>query len=147
MYFKSSLRHNPKTNSLGSYRRLVESYRNWDGRVCHRTILNVGFMDEVSPEQINKIQKLITARADGNLSFFAEIDPLVNHYVETLFNKMIAEKKIDLPAETVELKKKLVDFATLKHSQVREIGTEWLCHQAIDQLGLVDFLKNAGWQP
>jgi len=45
MYFKVSGRHNPHTGKSDWYYRLVESYRNSDGRVCHRTMLNVGFLD------------------------------------------------------------------------------------------------------
>ena len=61
MYFKVSGRHNPHTGKNDWYYRLVESYRNSDGRVCHRTMLNVGFLeaDGVSTEQMNKIKKLI----------------------------------------------------------------------------------------
>lgn len=41
MYFKSVVRTNPRTGKLDSYYRLIESYRNTENRVCHRTILNV----------------------------------------------------------------------------------------------------------
>ena len=43
MYFKSSLRYNKDKQQSDAYYRLVESYRNAAGRVCHRTILNIGF--------------------------------------------------------------------------------------------------------
>jgi hypothetical protein len=46
MYFKVSIRTNPATGEPGGYYRLVESYRNADDRVCHRTLLNVGFDEE-----------------------------------------------------------------------------------------------------
>ena len=45
MYFRSSMRHNPKTGELSGYYRLVESYRNQVNRICHRTMLSVGFLD------------------------------------------------------------------------------------------------------
>ncbi|MEO8149752.1 MAG: hypothetical protein ABI723_19085 [Bacteroidia bacterium] len=48
MYFKGSIRTNPATGEIGTYYRLVESYRNIEGRVCHRTLLNVGFLEQVS---------------------------------------------------------------------------------------------------
>jgi len=50
MYFKFSGRtnpKNPKTKEYDSYYRLVESYKDTTGRVCHRTILNVGFIEDV----------------------------------------------------------------------------------------------------
>ena len=59
MYFKSFLRKNPLSSDLfSSYYRLVESYRNESGRVCHQTILNIGFLEDLVPEQLNKIQKI-----------------------------------------------------------------------------------------
>ncbi|MCL2650674.1 MAG: hypothetical protein FWD60_06590 [Candidatus Azobacteroides sp.] len=48
MYFKSSIRHNPATGQIASYYRLVESYRNETDRVCHRTLLNVGFLGSLT---------------------------------------------------------------------------------------------------
>lgn len=60
MYFKFSGRTNPRTKKFDSYYRLVESYRNAQGRVCHRTILNIGFIeDELRPEQLNIIARTL----------------------------------------------------------------------------------------
>jgi hypothetical protein len=47
MYFRFSLRHNPAKGKSDAYYRLIESYRNEKDRVCHRTLLNVGFLDEL----------------------------------------------------------------------------------------------------
>jgi hypothetical protein len=56
------MRHNPAKNFVNGYCRLIESNRNAEDRICHRTILNVGFLDmeEVKPEQLNQIQKILT---------------------------------------------------------------------------------------
>lgn len=48
---------------MAGYYRLIESYRNFEGRICHRTILNVGFIDEsVTADQLLKIQQQLTDR-------------------------------------------------------------------------------------
>ncbi len=47
------MRTNPKTNCYSGYYRLVESYRNFDNRVCHRTILNAGYLDALTQLAIN----------------------------------------------------------------------------------------------
>ena len=61
MYFKASGRTNPGTKKYDSYYRLVESYRNETGQICHRTILNVGFLDdELTAEQLNVIARTLT---------------------------------------------------------------------------------------
>ncbi len=72
MYFKFSLRKHPQTQKLSGYYRLVESYRNGDNRICHHTILNVGFMEDVTAEQLNKIQKQLTDRYERKQSLFEQ---------------------------------------------------------------------------
>jgi hypothetical protein len=63
MYFKISMRHNPARGKMDGYYRLVESYRNADDRVCHRTLLNVGFLDdEVTVDQLNHIRRRLVER-------------------------------------------------------------------------------------
>ncbi len=53
------MRTNPATGVYSGYYRLVESYRNGDDRVCHRTILNAGYLDELTTGQLNLIQKYL----------------------------------------------------------------------------------------
>lgn len=69
MYFKISMRPNPAIGFISGYYRLVESYRNSNDRVCHRTILNVGFLDGVSTEKgvYGKWKVLLTT--DTRISF------------------------------------------------------------------------------
>jgi len=63
MYFKSSIRHNPATEQIDSYYRLVESYRNETDRVCHRTLLNVGFLKgTVDIDELNQVRRIICKR-------------------------------------------------------------------------------------
>ena len=140
MYFKSSLRNNPDTNSLSAYYRLVESYRNSDNR-----ILTVGFIDDLVPEQLNIIQKVLTNKSKGKAELFNQTDSLVIKYIDLFWARMIAEKRIDLPEVAKEKRKALVYEDTIKYKDVREIGAEWMGYQALAQLGLSDFLKNIGW--
>jgi hypothetical protein len=60
MYFKVSMRPDPAKGFIDGYCRLVESYRNSDNRVCHRKMLNAGFLDKdkVNEAQLNQIQKI-----------------------------------------------------------------------------------------
>ena len=155
MYFKVSGRHNPTTNQPGWYYRLVESYRNSDGRVCHRTMLNLGFLEGLSPEQMNMIQKILTARAEnhGNQLFEFPVsdDPIVTQYVEAYYARLVSEKRIDAaPAETKVSRSgkdwQTIDVNSIKNKDVREVGAEWLCFQAIRQLGIGTFLSDQGWE-
>lgn len=146
MYFKMSLRKNPDTDELSGYYRLVESYRNAQNRVCHRTILNVGFIDHIPAEQLNKIQKHLTHRAEGKISMFEEQELEVLKYTQNLWERIISEKRIDLPEKAFEKRERLVDMDTIKHKDVREIGSEWLSYQALDQLQVASFLRGLGWE-
>lgn len=141
-----SLRKNPETQTLSGYYRLVESYRNSENRICHRTILNVGFVDHLTPEQLNKIQKHLTQRAEGKISIFQEQEEEVLKYTQAFWDKIIGEKRIDLPEKSLEKRQRLVDIDTIKHKEVREIGSEWISYQALNQLKVADFLRGAGWQ-
>lgn len=140
------MRKNPDTGKLSGYYRLVESYRNETGRVCHRTIINVGFIDHVAPEQLNKIQKYLTSRAEGKISLFEEVDQEVLHLTQSLWDRMISEKRVDLAEKVFEKRQRLVDIETIKHKDVREIGSEWLGFQAVNQLKIREFLQNLGWE-
>jgi len=154
MYFKVSIRINQATGKPGGYYRLVESYRNSDDRVCHRTLLNVGFMDGIQPEELNRIQKFLNhkCRHSDNELFQLEFDKessLVRQWVDELYRRLVSEKKIDVPELPPARKDKLsshdwqtIDLNSLRHRDVREIGCEWLCYQALKQLGLEDFLSS-----
>ena len=63
MYFRSTIRRNPATGQIDSYYRLVESYRNETDRVCHRTLLNVGFLDgSINIDELNQVRRIICKR-------------------------------------------------------------------------------------
>ena len=144
MYFKSTIRKHPETGRLTGYYRLVESYRNADNRICHRTILNIGFMEDARPEQLNKIQKQLSEKYEHKQSLFElEQDPVVKKYVEDLWQRIIACNKLDIAP--VEKLSRMVDADTLRHSNVREIGTEWMCHHTWDKLQLTELLLRHGF--
>jgi len=156
MYFKISMRKNPETKELSGYYRLVESYRNHNGNVCVRTMLSAGFLDELNSDQLNLIQKILTAKVSnsGNVLFELPVsdDLVVLDYVERFYNRMVTEKRIDVPQKESEFKPnssgkdyQRIDVNSIRNKDVREIGTEWLCSQAISQLRVSVFLEQQGW--
>lgn len=60
MNFTSQVRYNPKTGRDERYYRLKESYRNALGRSCTRILLNVGFVDDLLPEEMRDISRALT---------------------------------------------------------------------------------------
>ena len=158
MYFKVSLRTNPLTGKTEGYYRLVESYRNTEGRVFHRTLLNVGFMDDVPVEELNRIQKLLNHKCQGEKELFdvayEKESAVVQKWVNELYSRLVKEKRIDLPeAKPPEIRSgsgdedwETINTKSLKNKDIREIGGEWLCYQALEQLGLGRYLSSrTGW--
>jgi len=149
MYFKVFLRYNPATDKQEHYYRLVESYRNLEDRVCHRTLLNVGFIsNQLTTEQLNVIQKILTQKVAGVTTIdFAEYhDPRINEYVDRWYSLMLTKGKIEAPGNTAIFHQyQTIDTATIKSKDVREAGAEWLCLQALKQLGINNFLEEMGW--
>jgi hypothetical protein len=152
MYFKISMRHNPAKNFIDGYYRLVESYRNVEDRICHRTILNCGFLDtEVKAEQLNQIQKILTRKCESPSSHLFEEDaiddPVVRGYVEALYKMLVSENKIDTgkSSKSADRDWQTIDLNSLRNKDVREIGAEWICYQALEQLKLRECLLNLSW--
>jgi len=150
------MRKHPETKELSGYYRLLESYRNHNGQACHRTMLSAGFLDELSAEQLNAIQKILTAKVAnlGNPLFELPYsdDLVVLDYVERFFNRMVVEKRIDIHKEEATPKAvrhgkdyQRIDINSIRNKDVREIGAEWLSYQAIGQLRIASFLEQQGW--
>jgi hypothetical protein len=96
MFFKSNDKYNHEAKAYKVHWRLVESYRDVDGIVRNRTIVNAGFIDHLSAEKLNTIQKILSNKVLGKETIDYEQDEEVNFYVDELFQKMIKEKKIDI---------------------------------------------------
>lgn len=144
MYFKFSLRYNKEKRRSDAYYRLVESYRNAAGRVCHRTIVNIGFIeDEYSADQLNQTARLLTCRYEQKQPLFEPTDGKVAALVETLWKRIVDDKRLDITLYSPGSRQ--VDADSLRHSNVREIGSEWICHQTFDELGIGEVLAQAGF--
>ena len=153
MYFRSSIRHNPATGQIDSYYRLVESYRDETGRVCHRTLLNVGFLcGLVNADELNQVRRIICKRYQeikgGDELFDIQDDnpQKVIDLADKLWNELVDKNRIDIgqkqKKEPTERQRNLVFEESIRHPDVREIGAEWLCSQALEQLQIPDFLSN-----
>lgn len=144
MYFKASGRTNPRTKKYEGYYRLVESYRNAIGRVCHRTILNIGFLEqELTAEQLNIIAGHLTDLYQKKTSLFEITEPLIKKWVIRWWNRIKEEKKLDLTL--FDAKSRMVDADTIEHKNVREIGSEWMCYNTWQELGIDQVLEANGF--
>jgi hypothetical protein len=156
MYFRLSLRHNPAKGKSDAYYRLIESYRNEKDRVCHKTLLNVGFLDDwVTIEQLNQVRRILCNRREealGNSQLFdigKDNDKIVNELADEFWHRLVSENRIDVgqkpKKEPTFRQRNMVLEESIRHPDVREIGAEWLCLQALEQLQLPDYLSNMGF--
>jgi transposase len=122
----------------------VESYRNAEGRVCHRTILNIGFIDDdYNTEQLNQTARILTDRYEQKQPLFEPTDTAVIELAEILWKRIIKDKRLDLTLHSPTSRQ--IDADTMRHSNVREIGSEWICHQTLEDLGIGKVLAEAGF--
>lgn len=143
MYLKASFRHNPAIKDIAAYYRLVESYRNELDRVCHKTLLNIGFWTDATRAQKDKVVDHLNERYKNELALFEQTDEQVVEWVNRFWKEMIAKKTID--RKTIEEKHRLVKVNTIKHKEAKEIGTEWICANTWHQLKLSELFENLGW--
>lgn len=149
-------KNNPKTQKEEWYYRIKESYRDLTGRPRNRVILNVGFITEAhSPEDIRDIGKCLTYRythqdqKDLFESPYSRYNEFVQKKTEEYWTEMVKNGSIDAVKKDLkasqEKAKRLVDVDTVKHTDAREIGAEWICLQAIRVLKIDKILEKQGW--
>ncbi len=135
---------NPSSNTIESYYRLVESYRDCSGRVQHRTIVNVGFLSAAyTPERLNAVSRRLSDMYERKQSLFALEDGLVRELVTRLWSDIVQGNKLDITLHDPNSRK--VDVDSLKHSNVREVGAEWICYNTWHELGLDEILESNGF--
>ena len=152
----SALRYNPKTQRNEWYYRIKESFRDLTGRVRSRIMLNVGFIEEAhSPEDIRDIGKCLNYLHEhqGERDLFgcpfADYNEFVRSKAEEFWTAMVKNGSIDAVKSAKEESRKkaerLVDVNTVRHTDARDVGAEWICLQAIRELEIDRFLERQGW--
>ena len=102
-------------------------------------------MEDAIAEQLNKIQKQLTEKYERRQPLFEqeEQDPIVKKYVEQLWQRIVGSQKLDI--QSAENLSRMVNADTLRHSNVREIGSENICHTTWDKLQLTELLLANGF--
>jgi hypothetical protein len=113
-------------------------------------MLSAGFLDELSAVQLNAIQKGLNLRVSGlgKGLFEEEADPVVSSYIEKFYGQLALGQRIDVPSlgrQTVNWQ--TIDVDSIRNRDIRELGAEWLCLQAVRQLKIDSFLQSKGWPP
>jgi transposase len=148
MFFKTHSRINPDTGQLSIYYRLVENHRNALGGISQRSIMAVGFMDDVSTAELHLIADCLNDRISGSSRLIVD-SPKVEHYVDHLYKRLVKEKRID---RVLDAHKRMsgcdwqrIDMNSIENKDVRELGAEWLCLQTVKRLQIDQYLEKQGW--
>ncbi len=152
MFIKAITKTVKNTDKRYSYYRLCESYR-IGNKVRHRAIVNLGDLSELTAKED---RKLLADRIEEIIRGEGPLFEIQNKRVEELAHRyagiIINQKLIDIPLKRAEERAKgitdyqSIDINSVTHNEVREIGGEWLCKQAIEQLGLEGYLEALGWK-
>lgn len=154
MFIKQIDKKDRKGKLKYSYYRLCESYR-IGNKSRQRTVLNLGKLEELKTDRERKqladrFEALLSGKEDMFLDTISKTIELLaqKFYAQYCQNKKVEEKQVyanvindreDIEDETI------VKLGTLSHEEVREVGAEWLCLQAIEQLDLRSYFSKQGW--
>ena len=154
MFIKTIVKTDTKTKKRYEYLRLSESYR--VGKLSrHRTILNLGEVPFLnSPERKKSFADRFEAILNGENTLFSssgtEMDSLLEKFHKKYREQNILPNKIDKTEKGSELEEvekedwEEVNLNSLETEEVKEIGAEWICYQAIEQLDFKKCLLEAG---
>ena len=148
MFIKTIVKTDKKTGKRYNYYRLCESYR-IGNKTRHRSIVSMGRLEGIETREDKKlladtIESLI--HGEARLSFF-DVGPAIVRHAKEFANRIIDEKLLDIHPKTtqpeysdIEPDHQEVDLNSIRHEEVREIGAEWLCKQALEQLDIQGLL-------
>ncbi len=145
MFIKPFFKYNKSTGERYSIFKLCESYR-LSGGTHHRIIIGFGRLEELATVEQ---KKLLAVRVEellvngGNTLATSNSDELVEKLARQFYIEIKKKKRYDIKQAVAEWE--TVNMSTLKNKDALEIGAEWLCKQAYDQLNISGFLRQYGW--
>lgn len=155
MHVNVQIRHNVQTGEKDPYYRLKESYRDVHGHVHSLIVLNIGFEPNLTVKNVQRIALALTERFkkrnDENLftENYGNLNGLELAKADEYWKRMRDEGGIDRfdnkEAKARSEASHYVDIDSVEHTDARNVGAEWLCKQAMDELSLEDFLRTEGW--
>ncbi len=147
MFIKAIRKYCQSEKATHTYFRLSESYRDKYGVTHQRMVLGLGRLPEL-PDFDQKV--LFLERLNGLIKgkptlFSTSTDETVERLAQHYYGELKKKKKIDMVSD-VTGDYDTVNLNTLKNKNIREIGAESLCYQALHQLKIDNYLKNRGWE-
>jgi transposase len=148
MYIRQVIQKNAKTGECYSTYRLVESYRNAEGKARQRALLNLGKQFPIE----KKYWKLLADRVDEirrRQEIIFDLEPVLEQEAQRIA-KILTQKYSEIvPVKSDGSSKKTdyqtVDVNSLTHEHVRKVGNEHVAFHAAKQLTLEAILAECGF--
>ncbi|MBC8006303.1 MAG: IS1634 family transposase [Verrucomicrobia bacterium] len=145
MYIKAIRKYCLSEKTTHTYFRLSESYRDEHGIPRQRMVLSLGRLLELDEFDdkilfLERLNELIKGRPTLFGCREEHIEQLAQHY----YAQLKLKKKVDVASDAAD-DIDTVKLNTLKNKNIRELGAESLCYQALRQLGIESYLKSRGW--
>jgi hypothetical protein len=131
--------------------KLCESYR-CDYGVRHQIIISLGKLEDLSSSDrdsfIERVRRLGSRIEElvhyGNTSpILITDDEKVEELAQKFYADIVEKQKLDIDRQHDY---HYIDTESIKNKDVREIGAEWLCYQALEQLKLREYLQWRSWK-
>ena len=146
MFLKPIIKTIKATGERKIHYRLCESYR-YDNTIRHQTILHLGSLEDLPDIDQKKalgirIDELVRQSHTGKQSLFQLHDQLIETLAQKYYAVIKAKQRLDIDAGRDYHR---IDTNTVKNKNIKEVGSEWLCMQALEQLGIPTFLDLKDW--
>jgi len=145
MFVKPYFKYNKTNKERYTVYKLCESYRMYNS-IHHRIVVGMGRLEEL--ETVGQI-KMLGSRIEDmikhgtNSLVLSTIDAKIENLALDFYKEIKQKRRYDLKSEDEDWE--TVNISSLKNKDAREIGAEWMCKQAFDQLWISDFLNQQNW--
>ena len=149
MYIREHKTINRKTGKEYIKYSLVEGYRNVDGKVRQRIIMNLGSTLSLSKDERRMIASVLELRLAGKTSLFEEnskikgiAEEAMKHYDYRNLNSK-DKKKEEVKDQVYDR----IDLNSIASSSIRQLGPELIGHAFYQRLDFKDILKQCKFTP
>ncbi len=147
MYIKSITKKNKGYKQIFTYYRLMESYRTERGP-RQRTLLNLGKLSLPKEKQkalADRIEEIVTGQK-RLIPVTGDIDKLAEHYASLLVQHRFEKESLEKEKKEGKPEYKTIDIKSVKTSEVRRIGAEYVGLSMFRKLGLDKILRRHGFR-
>jgi transposase len=131
---------------------LCESIR-IEKKTRHNNLLNLGTLNGLEDEERKALANCIESLYLGITPLFIEVSAKVEALASKFYQELREKYKKEKESPSQEGLKEQpaadlvqVDINSIQHDEVRELGAEWICLQAIEELGIAAMLASLNWE-